>query len=114
MNTTITIERLDYKNLNERGGCMPLESLNNIELIQDVNEVYKIYYYFETQDEAQLFAAQFPKSYNAKISRILGLNRVTFGVYFHFNTFWSNATTGDKNESAALRRLKVIKKLKSI
>jgi hypothetical protein len=37
-----------------------------------------------------------------------------FSVSFHFNTFWINATTGDQNESAALRRLKVIKKLKSI
>jgi hypothetical protein len=112
-NTNITIERLDYKNPTELGGYLKLESLNNIQLIEDANEVYKIHYYFKNEDEAKLFLSQFPKNYNAKILTITGDSKY-YAVEFRFNTFWSNGTTGDKNESAALRRLKVIKKLKSL
>ena len=113
MKRNTEISRLDYKNQNNLGGYTRLESLNNIELIEDANEVLSIDYYFETEDGAKLFLSQFPKSYNAKIHTICGDSKY-FSVHFHFNTFWSNATTGDQNESAALRRLKVIKKLKSI
>jgi hypothetical protein len=115
MKTTIEITRLDYNNPTQLGGYVKLETFNSIQLIEDANEVYSIDYYFQTEDEAKLFAAQFPKSYNAKINKICGyLIDTYFSVNFHFNTFWSTSTTGDKNESASLRRLKVIQKLKNL
>ena len=113
MKTTIEITRLDYNNPTQLGGYVKLETFNNIQLIEDANEVYSIDYYFQTEDEAKSFVSQFPKSYNAKIITIIGDTKY-FGVQFRFNTFWSTSTTGDKNDSASLRRLKVIQKLKNL
>ena len=108
------IHRLDYKNPTESNGYYPLPQLNNINDIGDVNEVRGIYAYFATKEEAEAYKAIFPKSYNPRLGRISGMPDYNFYVSFDFNTFWNNKTTGDVNETAIKRRLKVINKIKSV
>ena len=108
------IHRLDYKNPTESNGYYPLPQLNNINDIGDVNEVKGIYAYFATKEEAEDYRAIFPKSYNPHLGRISGMPDYNFYVSFDFNTFWNNKTTGDVNETAIKRRLKVINKIKSV
>lgn len=114
-NYYITIERLDYKNPCENGGFYSLPTLTNIEEIQDVNEVQMISFSFATRKEADFFAAKFPKSYKGIVSIVWRSELPCYFILrFHFNTFFLNDTTGNQNETAVSRRLKVIKKIQSI
>jgi hypothetical protein len=114
-NTNITINRLDYKNPSENGGFYFLPTLTNIEEIQDVNEVHIISFSFSTREEAELFALKFPKSYKGKIAKVISSEAPSYFIFsFRFNTFFLNNTTGNQNESAFFRRLKVINKIKSL
>ena len=108
------IHRLDYKNPTNTNGYYPLPLLSSVNDITDVNEVNHISAYFKTKEEAEAFKAKFPKSYNARSGGISGGDNFKFYVRFDFNTFWSNNSTGDKNETAIKRRDKVINKIKSI
>jgi len=110
----LAIHRLDYKNPTEVNGDYPLPQLANINDILDVNEVRGIYAYFATKEEAETYRAIFPKSYAARLGRISGMPDHNFYVSFDFNTFWNNKTTGDVNETAQKRRIKVINKIKSL
>lgn len=110
----LTVYRLDYKNPTERNGYYPLPQLTTVNDITDANEVKSIMAYFNTKEEAEAFKAKFPKSYNARTGGISGDANYKFYVGFEFNTFWSNGSTGDKNETAIKRRDKVIAKIKSL
>ena len=110
----LIIYRLDYKNPTESGGYYSLPQLFDINDITDVNEVRGIYAYFTTKEEAEVYKALFPKSYAARLGRISGMPGYSFFVSFDFNTFWNNKTTGDVNETAIKRRVKVINKVKSL
>lgn len=113
-NTNINIGRLDYKNPSEKGGFYFLPTLTNIEQIEDVNEVKSIIFKFETREQAELFATNFPKSYKGLVCSVYSSNGSYFILRFDFNTFFLNGTTGGENETAIARRLKVIKKIKSL
>ena len=109
------IHRLDYKNPTNTNGYYPLPLLSSVNDIQDVNEVNHISAYFKTKEEAEAFKAKFPKSYKAHLGGLSGDKEgYIFIVRFDFNTFWSNNSTGDKNETAIKRRDKVVDKLKKI
>jgi hypothetical protein len=111
----LLVYRLDYKNPTEINGYYPLPQLTNVNDITDVNEVKNITAYFKTKEEAEEFKAKFPKSYNARVNGLTGDKEgYIFIVRFEFNTFWSNGSTGDKNETAIKRRDKVIAKIKSL
>lgn len=110
----LIIYRLDYKNPTESGGYYSLPQLFDTNDITDVNEVKSIYAYFTTKEEAEVYKAKFPKSYAARLGRISGMPDYYFFVSFDFNTFWNNKTTGDVNETAIKRRVKVINKIKSL
>ena len=112
--TNITIGRLDYKNQSERGDLYILPSLTSIEQIEDVNEVSRIIFKFETREQAEAFATNFPKSYKGSVCGVWSANVRYFILQFNFNTFFLNASTGGENESAISRRLKVIKKIQSL
>lgn len=111
----LTVHRLDYKNPTENNGYYPLPLLTSVNDITDANEVNHITAYFKTKEEAEDFKAKFPKSYNARLGGLSGDKEgYIFIVRFDFNTFWSNNSTGDKNETAIKRRDKVIAKIKSL
>lgn len=111
----LLVYRLDYKNPTNTGGYYPLPLLSSVNDIVDTNEVNGIHAYFKSKQEAEEFKAKFPKSYNAHLGGVSGDKEgYTFLVSFNFNTFWSNKSTGDKNETAIKRRDKVINKIKSI
>ncbi len=107
---------------NKFGTYNALPSLKSLNDITDINSVDSICVYFETNEQAVQFSTNFPKSYKASIFEtyewIINENKYgseySFCVYFSFNTFHTNKTTGLVNESAVKRRLKVIKKLESI
>ena len=120
-NLSITV--LDLASKNEFGGYNQLPSLTNLNDITDVNSVHSIRFEFTTKEESIQFLSQFPKTYKGKVyggykTSFNDQNQYTeevyFGVSFHFNTFFTNETTGSTNESALQRRIKVINKLKSI
>ena len=70
---------------------------------------------FNTKEEAESFKVKFPKSYNARVNGLSGDKEgYIFIVRFEFNTFWSNGSTGDKNETAFKRRDKVVAKIKPL
>jgi len=111
----LLVHRLDYKNPTDTNGYYPLPLLSSVNDITDTNEVNHITAYFKTKEEAEAFKAKFPKSYNARSGGLSGGDEVyIFIVRFDFNTFWSNNSTGDKNETAIKRRDKVIAKIKSL
>ena len=111
----LLVYRLDYKNPTDRNGYNPLPHLTSVDDITDVNEVNSISAFFKTKEEAEVYKALFPKSYNARVSGLAGDKEgYIFIVRFEFNTFWSNGSTGDKNEAAQKRRDKVIAKIKSL
>jgi hypothetical protein len=115
---TLEIARLDCVNITNG-------RLTDLPMVTDINdtkieEVYEIRFYFETKEEAVLFAGKFPKSYLAKVNRIGGYDFETnkgyqyYGVKFRFDVFWPNERTGEINESALKRRAKVIAKIKEL
>jgi hypothetical protein len=111
----LLVNRLDYKNPTDRNSYYPLPGLTSVNDITDVNEVNSISAYFKTKEEAESFKVKFPKSYNARVTGLSGDKEgYIFIVKFEFNTFWSNGSTGDKNETAFKRRDKVITKIKSL
>jgi len=110
----LLVNRLDYKNPTEINGYYPLPGLTSVNDITDVNEVNSISAYFTTKEEAEAFHSKFPKSYKGRLGRMSGMTGYNFYVGFNFNTFWSNGSTGDKNETAFKRRDKVIAKIKSL
>ena len=110
----LLVHRLDYKNPTDTSGYYALPLLTSVNDITDANEVRTITAYFETKEEAEAYKAKFPKSYNARSGGISGNDNYKFYVRFDFNTFWSNNSTGDKNETAIKRRDKVINKIKSL
>jgi hypothetical protein len=111
----LLVHRLDYKNPTDRNSYYPLPLLTSVNDIQDVNEVNNITAYFKTKEEAEYFKALFPKSYNARVNALSGdKDGYIFIVRFEFNTFWSNGSTGNKNETAIKLRDKVIAKIKSL
>ena len=111
----LLVYRLDYKNPTDRNSYYPLPQLTSVNDITDVNEVNNITAYFKTKEEAEDFKALFPKSYNARVNGLSGdKDGYIFIVRFEFNTFWSNGSTGNKNETAIKRRDKVINKIKSL
>jgi len=110
----LLVYRLDYKNPTEINGYYALPQLTSVNDITDANEVKNITAYFKTKEEAEAYKAKFPKSYNARSGGISGGDNYNFYVGFEFNTFWSNNSTGDKNETAIKRRDKVIAKIKSL
>jgi hypothetical protein len=113
-NMKLLIHRLDYKSPTDRNSYYSLPLLTSVNDITDANEVRTITAYFETKEEAEAYKALFPKSYNARSGGISGGDNYKFYVRFEFNTFWSNNSTGDKNETAIKRRDKVIAKIKSL
>ncbi len=111
----LLVHRLDYKNPTDRNSYYPLPLLTSINDITDANEVKSITAYFKTKEEAESFKALFPKSYNARLGGLSGdKDGYIFIVRFEFNTFWSNGSTGDVNETAIKRRDKVIAKIKQL
>jgi hypothetical protein len=110
----LVVNRLDYKNPTSTGVYYSLPQLTSVNDIVDVNEVNNITAYFKNIEEAEAYKAKFPKSYNANLGRLSGDKEgYIFIVRFEFNTFRSNNSTGDKNETAQKRRDKVISKIKS-
>jgi hypothetical protein len=107
--------RLDYKNPTDRNSYYPLPQLTSVNDITDDYEVKSITDYFKNVEDAETFKDLFPKSYNARIGGLSGdKDGYIFIVRFEFNTFWSNGSTGDVNETALKRRDKVIAKIKSL
>lgn len=115
---TLEITRHDYVNL-INGYPTPLSVVTDINDTK-VEEVREIRFYFESIEEANIFAGKFPKSYLAKVNRIGGydfeanVSYVYYSVNFHFNIFYTNESTGDVNESAIKRRANVIAKIKEL
>jgi len=111
----LIVYRLDYKNPTDRNSYYPLPQLTSVNDITDANEVKNITAFFKSKEEAEDFKAKFPKSYNARVNGLSGdKDGYIFIVRFEFNTFWSNGSTGDVNETAFKRRDKVIAKIKSL
>jgi hypothetical protein len=115
---TLEISRLDCVNITN-GRLTGLPMVTDIKDTK-VDEVYEIRSYFETKEEAVLFAGKFPKSYLAKVNKIGGYDFKTnesyeyYVVKFRFDVFWLNEKTGEINESALKRRAKVIAKIKEL
>ena len=120
METRIT--RLDYKNPINGRKCLPpsLPALENAKEITDINEVYSVSFTFDSKEEAEIFVANFPKSYRPRIATLAGIPDGKGGFTskpfadITFNTFWIDKTTGNINETAVYKREKFVKKLKSI
>lgn len=72
--------------------------------------------YFETDDQAAEFAAQFPKSYGIKLSHLSGGSRPAWRLAAVRATFrfQSNGSTGEKNETAIRRFLAFERKCRAL
>jgi hypothetical protein len=125
MNTTpkiaeMNITRIDYKNPVEghTGAYRSLPSLSSLDGLSDINEVRTISIYFDTIEDAQMFADRFPKS--MKVKAYLQKYHAGFPnnarpcVHSHFNTFWTDKTTGSVNETAVKNRNRFFKELKEV
>jgi hypothetical protein len=128
MNTTpkiadMSIERIDYKSpvLGLTGivsGYKSLSNLSSLDELSDLNEVKAVSIYFDTLEDAQMFADRFPKS--MKVKAYLQGYHPTFPdnvrpcVYCRFNTFWTDKTTGSVNETAVKNRNRFFKELKEV
>lgn len=108
---TIRIERLDYKTTTQNGGFFMLPSLNNTTQIQDINEIKGIW--LEGEGFEDIINAM-PKSYKWRTTNVSDGRTIKKVGYINFNSFWTNETTGEKNESAIQRRIKVIEKLSKL
>lgn len=102
-NLQIKIRRYDlnskyaqYQSYNE------LPVLHNLNDIENIDEIFAIQI---SGDIYELYNA-IPKSYQAF--------KYPKSLYFGFETFHMNGNTGERNESAEKRRIKVIKKLKEL
>jgi hypothetical protein len=109
----ISIQRLDYKNWNGMGYPL-LPRLDSIDC--DINEIqYLSLGDYDNREEAEELLKKFPKTYKAMLSRDYSIERGNFwNVVFKFNTFFTNRRTGEINESAVLRRIRVINKVLAI
>ena len=107
----IKIDRLDYKTTTQNGGFFMLPSLNNTTQIQDINEIKGIW--LEGEGFEDIISAM-PKSYKWRISNVSDGFTIKKVAYVGFNSFWSNETTGAKNESAIKRRIQIIEKLSKL
>jgi len=123
MKHQIRIFRVDYNSKNEFGGLPHLPELSSFDQITDIDQVIQISLgHFNDLAEAERWRGAFPKTYKARLltgyerkgNGDIDFNRPYWEVFFSFNTFLSNEITGEKNESAIARRLKVIKKIKAI
>lgn len=80
------------------------------------NASVRVVKYFETDEEAVEFAAQFPKSYGLKLNRLYtgpgsGWDLALISATFRFQ---SNGSTGEKNETAIRRFLAFERKCQSL
>ena len=107
----IQIDRLDYKTTTQIGGFYMLPSLNSTTQIDDINEIRTIM--IEGEGFEDIINAM-PKSYKWRITNLSDGRTIKKVGYIKFNTFWTNETTGEKNESAIQRRIKVIEKLSKL
>lgn len=108
----IRINRLDYKSQGENG-LKTLPQLTSLDQINDLSEVVSINIYGD-KDELEALKSKMPKSHKWQINPWTdGANKGYF-MWVKFNTFSTNKTTGDKNESAIIRRKRVVSKLKSV
>ena len=82
--------------------------VNSTSDIVDINEVTSI----SIKGDIDELFNEMPKSYNWK-QYTINIDGVKYkGMEVIFNTWSMNKSTGDKNESAIKRRIRVIKKLK--
>ncbi len=110
-NIKVEITRLDVvKGTSETGAYAMMSSLNNTNQITNINEVETIVI---TGDIDFLFN-QMPKSYQWKKSTFSLKGEIIGYMSVSFNTFWMDKTTGDLNETAFKRRMKVVAKLKEL
>jgi hypothetical protein len=107
----IKIDRLDYKTTTQNGGFFMLPSLNHTTQIDDINEIRTIM--IEGEGFEDIVNAM-PKSYKWRIANVSDGLTIKKVAYVGFNSFWSNETTGAKNESAIKRRIKIIEKLSKL
>jgi hypothetical protein len=107
----IKIDRLDYKTKTEYDGFYMLPSLNSTTEIKDINEIKGIW--LEGEGFEDIINAM-PKSYKWRTANSSDGRTIKKVGYIKFNTFWTNETTGEKNESAIQRRIKVIEKLSKL
>ncbi len=121
----ISIVRLDIHNRPDNGrGYNYLPNISSLDDITDVNEIRSISLgKFYSKTEVEALRNSFPKSYKASYSTgwdqkegsesgNCDFENPYYSVYFRFNTFFMDGTTGSSNETAAQRRLKVIDKIK--
>jgi hypothetical protein len=94
------------------GGYTMLPLIENTNEITNTDMVWKIY----IEGSIDELFEQMPKSHGwKKGSKWDSANNVSISLmYIVFNTFWMDGNTGEVNETAIKKRLKVIEKLKSL
>ena len=115
-NLTVRINRLNYKAKENNGGYVLLTPVYSTEEISDINEVNFVQIGgFESLEQAEEFAARFPKYTKMRAYWLHSFNSSKEPVVSsEFNTFWTNQVTGGKNEAAIKRRNRVIGTLKQM
>jgi hypothetical protein len=112
-NIKMTIERMDLNNKPEHG-FYSLPSMTNTDVVMDgtidINEIKSIWIVGEIDE---LFN-QMPKSHKWRKGTMSNGQTRQSCMHVNFNTFFMDGTTGDKNESADKRRIKVIQKLNQL
>ena len=111
----LTIVRVDYKNLNEQGFAPMLPRLTHTSQITDIDELTHIVIRGES---TKAICEAMPKSWKVKVHYgnfyENGQHETHLVGDVQFDTFTPNKVTGDKNESAIKRRIKVIEHLASL
>lgn len=114
---TTYIQLLDYKNRSSNGGFPVIQGgASDINEVADINQISSFSFEFDSDIEADEFISKFPKSLKLQKGTMNDLSAGTIKIHIGkgFNCFWTNAVTGEKNESAWKARETMIKVLKSI
>jgi hypothetical protein len=114
---TIQIKRLDYKNQDPIFKTYEdLPTLNNVNDITDINEIHSISIHDDSEANLDFYLSKFPKSMKVKKGTMSSNGSDITGSFLYkaFNTFWTDGTTGSKNETAAKHREKFIDILKDL
>lgn len=111
----LTIARVDYMNPTELGYAPMLSPLSHTSEITDINEIISICI---QGDSCKDVCESMPKSWKVKVHPMHryenGRHDIIVAGFVKFDTFNPNKVTGEKNEAAIKRRIKIIEKLASL
>ena len=108
----VEIQRVDYKNPTKTGGLKRLSNLTSLDEIEDINEIDKIVFAYDSDADTKELLSKFSNSDNVQ----QGLGSLD-GKHFELNTllyadFKTFYVTGERKEAESIRRESIINILK--